>query len=92
MFVLTRDAGVWQISQSGAAHRIAGLGGAATGALTAIRDRLLVGRLDGVLFLLDLDGNTLWQHDFEDSIVAPVAVRDGNLFVALLRGDLIKLQ
>ena len=92
MFVLTRDAVVWQISKNGAAHRIAALGGAATGALTAIRDRLLVGRLDGVLFLLDLDGNTLWQHDFEDSIVAPVAVHEGNLFVALLRGDLIKLQ
>jgi outer membrane protein assembly factor BamB len=92
IFALSRDATVWRIGFDGAARRIVSLGGAVTAALTAVRDRLLVGRLDGTLVLLDLQGQELWRHDFGDSIVAPVAVQRGGLYVALLRGDLVKMQ
>ncbi|MGH7501205.1 MAG: PQQ-binding-like beta-propeller repeat protein [Longimicrobiales bacterium] len=92
VFALARDATVWRIEAGGDARRIASLDGSATGALTAIRAGLLVGLLDGVLVLLDLDGEFVWRHDFHDSIVAPVAVRHARLYVALLRGDLVVMQ
>jgi outer membrane protein assembly factor BamB len=93
VYVLARDASVWRIAQRGRdVRRIAALGGAATGALTMVRDRLLVGRLDGALFLLNLDGAIVWEVNLDDSIVAPASVRDGAVFVPLLHGAVVKLQ
>jgi outer membrane protein assembly factor BamB len=91
VYALTRTAEVWRVA-GGRAERLAALGGAASGALTLARDRLLVGRLDGTLFLLDTDGRIIWQVDFDDSIVAPAAVYDGAVFVPLLHGDIVKLR
>ena len=93
VYVLARDATVWRIAQAGRdVRRIAALGGAATGSLTLARDRLLVGRLDGALFLLGVDGTILWRVDLDDSIVAPVSVHEGAVFVPLMHGAVVKLQ
>ena len=66
--------------------------GAASGSLTAIGRRLVVGRLDGALFVLDETGGVLWRTDLEDSVIAPVATHAGVMFVPLLRGTLVRLQ
>ncbi len=92
VFVLTRDAQVWRLDPAGHATSIATLGGAASGSLTMAGDRLVVGRLDGMLFLLDLEGQVLWQNDLGDSVVAPVAVHNGVMFVPLLHGHVVRLQ
>jgi outer membrane protein assembly factor BamB len=93
VYVLARDASVWRITDAGRdVRRIAALGGAATGSLTLARDRLLVGRLDGALFLLDVDGDIIWRMDLDDSIVASVSVHGGAVFVPLMHGDVVKLQ
>ncbi|MBI4545270.1 MAG: PQQ-binding-like beta-propeller repeat protein [Gemmatimonadetes bacterium] len=93
LYVLTRSAEVWRVPRGGrAGERIASLGGAARAALTLAQDRLLVGRLDGQLFLLRSDGTTVWKQDFEDSIVAPVTVQNGAIYVPLLRGTIVKLK
>jgi outer membrane protein assembly factor BamB len=60
--------------------------------LTLVRDRLLVGRLDGSLFCLSLDGTTLWRENLNSSIVTSVAVRDGTLWVPLLNGEVVSLR
>jgi outer membrane protein assembly factor BamB len=91
LYALTRATELYRLS-AGRAQRLAALGGAASGALTLARNRLLVGRLDGALFLLAADGRIIWQVDLEDSIVAPAAVHDGAVFVPLLHGDVVKLQ
>jgi outer membrane protein assembly factor BamB len=92
-YVLTRSADVWRIRpHTREAERIAELGGAARASLALARDRLVVGRLDGTLFLLDLDGAIIWQRRFRDAIHAPVAVAGGAVYLPLLRGDLVKLR
>ena len=92
VYVLNRNAEVWRIDADGRAERIVGLGGAAAGSFAAVGTRLVAGRLDGALFLLDTDGTIIWQQDMGDSVVAPVAAHAGALFVPLLRGDIVKLQ
>ena len=90
---MLQNASVWRITDAGRdVRRIAALGGAATGSLTLARDRLLVGRLDGALFLLDVDGDIIWRMDLDDSIVASVSVHGGAVFVPLMHGDVVKLQ
>lgn len=93
VYLLTRNADVWRVPPGGrAGEKLASLGGAARGSLTLAGDRLLVGRLDGALFQLRTDGTTVWRYDLEDSIVAPVTVRDGAIYVPLLRGTIVKLR
>lgn len=93
LYVLNRNAELWRVRVGArAGEKLASLGGAARASLAATRDRLLVGRLDGKLFLLDMDGRVVWERDFEDSIVAPVTVADGALYVPLLRGTIVKLR
>ncbi|HSJ14737.1 MAG TPA: PQQ-binding-like beta-propeller repeat protein [Longimicrobiales bacterium] len=91
-FVLTRAGDVWQIAPDGAAARLAQLGGTARESLTLTRDALLVGRLDGTLFVLARDGTERWHEQFRSSVRSPVAVRDGELFVALLNGTVVNLR
>ena len=90
--LLTRDAALWRIEASGQATRIAALGGAATGSLTAAANGFIVGKLDGSLTHLDPDGELIWQIQLGESIVAPVAIRSGAVYVALFRGHVVKLQ
>lgn len=90
-FLLTRAGDVFRFVD-GIAQRVARLGGAASGSLTAVGSRLVVGRLDGALFLLDRDGEIIWREDLRDSITAPVAAVDRTLFVPLLHGDVVRLE
>lgn len=93
IYLLTRTADVWRVPPGGrAGEKLATLTGAARGSLTLAGDRLLVGRLDGALFQLRTDGTTVWRYDLDDSIVAPVTVRDGAVYVPLLRGTIVKLR
>lgn len=90
---LSSQGEVWRVPPGGrSAQRLATLGGAARASLTLARDRLIVGLLDGRLFLLGLDGSTVWELDLEDSIAAPVALAQGAIYVPLLRGALAKVQ
>ncbi|HEX7049122.1 MAG TPA: PQQ-binding-like beta-propeller repeat protein [Longimicrobiales bacterium] len=92
VYVLNRAAGVWRIAPDGAATPMAELGGAARGSLTLAGERLLVGLLDGTLLALDTTGATVWSERLDDSIVAPVAVAGGAIYVPLLRGTVVKLE
>lgn len=92
-FLLARNGVVLRLDAAGGVVRaIADVGGAAAGSFAGAGALLAVGRLDGTLILLDRAGRELWRHDFDDSIEAPVAVRDGALFVPLLRGDIVRLE
>lgn len=90
-YVLTGAAEVWRIDAQGAA-RIAALGGAARESLTLAANGLLVGRLDGTLFLLRTDGTEVWRREFRGSLRAPVVLGGGAAYVSVLNGDLVKLQ
>ncbi len=91
-YVLTRTADVWRIEPSGAARRIAALGGAATSSLTLTADGLLVGTLDGVVHMMQRDGTILWQRTFPRSVRSPVAVHGGAIYVPLGDGRLVMLR
>lgn len=90
-WLLTEHATVWRVPEGLEPERIAGLSGAARASLALAANGLLVGRLDGALFLLRRDGSVVWREDFDDSIEAPVAVYRGAVYVPLLRGGLVKL-
>jgi outer membrane protein assembly factor BamB len=90
--VLDANAGVWRIDAGGATFSVSQLGGAASGSFTAVGDDLVVGRLDGSLFVIDRNGRVVETLDLGDSVIAPVAAGEGALWVCLLRGDLVKLQ
>ena len=93
IYVLNAHGEVWRVPpHERHATRIAALGGAARESLTLVRDGLLVGRLDGTLYLLDRSGDVLWERSLGGSIHAPVAVADGAIFVPLLDGRLSKLE
>jgi outer membrane protein assembly factor BamB len=91
-FVLDRAADVWRIGAGGAIVRIADLDGAASGSFTAVGDRLVVGRLDGRLDVLNIEGDVVASLDFDDSIIAPVAAIDGVMWVPLMRGDVVRIE
>jgi len=92
VFVLDRSAHVWRITAGGAISRIADLGGAASGSLTAVGNRLVVGTLDGRLILLSPQGDVTATLDLEDSIIAPVAAGDNVLWVPLMRGTIVRIE
>lgn len=92
VLALTRRVEVWRIDPHGRETRLAALEGAASGSLAEAGGRIVVGRLDGWLFVLDRAGEVVWKRDMEDSIVAPVTVRGDALYVPLLHGRLVKLQ
>lgn len=93
IYLLNTAGEVWRVPPGGReAERLVALGGAARSSLTLARDRLIVGLLDGSLFLLRPDGTRVWELDLEDSIVAPVAVSGGAIYVSLLRGSLAKVR
>lgn len=90
-FVAARDGSLYRI-RNGQGERIAKLPHALSGSLTLARDRLLLGSYDGTLSAVSLDGTVVWTHRFNDSIVAPVAVGDGAVYVPLLSGRIVKLR
>ncbi|HUH11853.1 MAG TPA: PQQ-binding-like beta-propeller repeat protein [Longimicrobiales bacterium] len=93
IYALSTAGEVWRVPPgSGRPERLVAVGGATRASLTLARDRLLVGRLDGTLLLLRLDGSTVWRLDLEDSIVAPVALADGAIYVPLQRGALARIR
>lgn len=89
--VLNRDASIWRI-EDGRGTRVAELGGAATSSFTLVRDRYIVGLVNGTLLITDLTGRVVGEYKFNDSISAPAAVRAGAIYVSLLRGRIVKLQ
>ncbi len=91
-YLLTESASVYRVGPAGGLQRIAELGGAARASLALAANGLLVGRLDGALFLIRRDGTTVWREDFDDSIEAPVAIYHGAVYVPMLRGDLTMLR
>ncbi|MBX6362757.1 MAG: PQQ-binding-like beta-propeller repeat protein [Gemmatimonadetes bacterium] len=93
VYLLDRAAAVWRIPPGEAAvERVVALDGAARASLTLGRDRLLVGRLDGTLFALRLDGSIVWRRRFDESIVAPVSLAGGAVYVPLIGGTVVKLR
>lgn len=89
--VMNRDAVIWQIA-AGQGRRITSLGGAVTTSFTVARARYVVGTIDGRVVITDLHGRRIVEHKFNDSVGAPIAVRDRALYVPLLRGRIVKLQ
>lgn len=89
--VLNRDAAIWRI-EGGRGTRVAELGGAATSSFTLVRDRYIVGLVNGTLLITDMTGKVVGEFKFNDSISAPVAVRASAVYVSLLRGRIVKLQ
>lgn len=93
IYLLDRSAQVWRLAPGDRSpQRLAALGGAARGSFTLARERMLVGRLDGALFLLGMDGEVIWKRDLEESIAAPATVRDGAIYVPLLGGNIVQLK
>lgn len=93
VYALTADATVWRVPDgSDRAEEVVALGGAARGSLMLVRDRIIVGRLDGTLFLLRMDGSVIWTKELDESIVAPATVTGGAVYVPLLRGGIVKLR
>lgn len=92
-YVLTEEATIWRIpAGSGAAEGVVELGGAALGALTLAGEQLIVGRLDGALIGLALDGSVLWRTRLGDSIVAPPAADGRGVVTALRRGTIARVE
>jgi outer membrane protein assembly factor BamB len=93
VYLLDGGGTVWRIPpREATVEMVAALDGAARASLTLARDRLLVGRLDGTLLAIRLDGSIVWRRQFGESIVAPVSVADGAVYVPLLSGEVVKLR
>jgi outer membrane protein assembly factor BamB len=92
IYIASRNGTLYRIRGSGQLEKLRDLGHALSPSLTLTRNHLLLGSYDGTLLAVNLDGTIAWQHSFDDSIVAPVAVADGAVYVPLLRGRIVKLQ
>lgn len=90
-YVAGRGGALYRI-RDGQGEKLADLEHSIAGALTLTREHLLLGSYDGTLLAVQLDGSIAWKHKFDDSIVAPVAVRDRAIYVPLLRGRIVKLR
>lgn len=92
VYLLTRTGVVWRLPPNqGEPEQLASLGSATGASLTLANDKLLVGMLDGTLFLLRADGSVVWKKRLGQSIVAPVSVNDGAIYVPLRAGTVVKL-
>lgn len=92
VYLLTRTGAVWRLPPGqGEPGQLVSLGSAAGASLTLANDRLLVGMLDGTLYLLRADGGVVWKRRLGQSIVAPVSVNDGAIYVPLRAGAVVKL-
>ena len=89
--ILNRNSEIWRIA-GGTGRKIATLPGAVGTSFTLVRDRYIIGSLDGTLWLTRLDGTVVAEHTFNQSIAAPVAVHGGAVYVPLRRGRLVKLR
>jgi len=89
--VINRNAEIWRI-EAGRGSRVVSLGGAVAGSFTLVRNRYIVGKLDGTVVFTDLAGRVITQHRFNDSVVAPVAVHAGGVYVPFRHGGIAKLQ
>jgi outer membrane protein assembly factor BamB len=89
--VANRDVAIWRI-RGGNGTKVAQLDGAITSSFTLARDRYVLGTIDGTVLVTDLNGRTVAQHKFNDTVAAPISVHGGALYVPLLRGRIVKLQ
>jgi outer membrane protein assembly factor BamB len=90
-YAAARDGALYRIAE-GRVEKIAQLEHAIAGSLTLARGHLLLGSYDGTLLAVSLDGQVVWKYNFNDSVVAPVAVGDQSIYVPLLRGRIVKLR
>jgi outer membrane protein assembly factor BamB len=90
-YAAARDGTLYRI-RNGELTQIVNVGHAISPSLTLARGHLLLGSYDGTLLAVTTEGAVVWQHKFDDSIVAPVAVGDQSIYVPLLRGRIIKLS
>jgi outer membrane protein assembly factor BamB len=98
--VVTQDGTAYVAARDGAVYRVVAgqlqlvtqLPHAISASLTLARDHLLLGSYDGTLLAVSLAGEVVWTHRFNDSIIAPVAVGDGSVYVPLLHGRVVKLR
>jgi eukaryotic-like serine/threonine-protein kinase len=86
-----RDGNLYRIRE-GKADLLGNVGHSVSPSLTLARDHLVLGSYDGTLLAVTLDGKPVWQFGFNESIVAPVAIGDGSVYVPLLRGRIVKLR
>ena len=91
-YIASRTGTLYRIRAGGQLEKVRDLGHAISPSLTLTRDYLLIGSYDGTIMAVNFDGVVKWQFSFDDSVVAPVAVRDGAVYVPLLRGRIVKLQ
>jgi outer membrane protein assembly factor BamB len=90
-FLASRKGTLYRL-RDGSLEKLSDLGHAVSASLTLTREHLLLGSYDGTLLAIHLDGTVAWKQHFDDSIVAPVAVRDRAVYVPLLRGRIVKLH
>lgn len=94
LYVLDRSGVVWSgLRSEGRLRRLADLEGTARASLAVAEEILLVGLLDGRFVAVDRGtGEVVWSVRFDDSVHAPAAVRDGRIYVPLLRGTVVSLR
>jgi outer membrane protein assembly factor BamB len=90
-YIADRDGTVYRV-RDGRAEQIAQLPHSLAGSLTLARDHLVIGSYDGTLLAVSMDGKVIWTFKLDDSIVAPVAISGGAIYVPLLRGRIVKLR
>jgi outer membrane protein assembly factor BamB len=82
VYAVTRTGRVVGVRTTDGRHRIlAELGEPVGAGPTAVEGGLLVGTLYGTLRLLDVEGQTVWTHRVEGSVVYPPVVADGTIAV-----------
>ena len=90
VYIASRSGTLYRIT-NGELHAVETLDHSVS-SLTMTRDHFLLGSYDGTLLAVDRSGDVAWKHKFNDSIVAPVAVRDQAIYVPLLHGRVVKLR
>jgi outer membrane protein assembly factor BamB len=90
-YVASRDGNLYRIRE-GNAQLLANVGHSVSASLTLARDHILLGSYDGTVVAVNMNGQTVWQFSLNESVVAPVAVGDGSVYVPLLRGRIVKLR
>jgi outer membrane protein assembly factor BamB len=93
IYLLDTGGDVWRVPHGGGEpERVIALPGAASASFALAGNRLLIGRLDGTLLAVTLEGQVVWEVNLGHSIIAPAAVHAGAIYVALLNGEVVKLQ
>jgi outer membrane protein assembly factor BamB len=91
VYAASRDGMLYRI-RDGRYENVGDVGHAISPSMTLVREHLILGSYDGTLIAMSMNGQVVWKHKFNDSVVAPVAVGDQAIYVPLLRGRIVKLR